>query len=52
MDREVNMIFLSETNIKWTSIIKDSMNHKLKEIDRNIEVIYIDSEEHTMTKKH
>ena len=51
-EREVDMIFLSETNTKSISIMKDSMNHKLKEIERNIEVIYVDSEEYIMIKKH
>ena len=32
-EREVDIIFLSKTNIKQISIIKDSVNHKLKEID-------------------
>ena len=44
------MTFLSKTNTKQTSIMKSSMNNKLKEIDRNAEILYADSTEYEMTK--
>ena len=44
------MVFLSKTNTKQTSIMKSSMNNKLKEIDRNIAISCADSTEHEITK--
>jgi len=49
---EIDMAFLSKINTKWIFIMKSSINNKLKEIDRNIAILYADNIEYEMTKKH
>ena len=50
--REIDIEFLNKTNTKWTSVMKSSMKHKLSSLDKNIEVLFADSNEHKMTKNN
>ena len=44
--REIDMALLNETNTKWISVMKSSMKYKLSLLDKNVEVLFADSNEH------
>ena len=50
--REIDMALLNKMNTKWTSVIKSSMKYKLSSLDKNVEVLFADSDEHKMTKNN
>ena len=50
--REIDMAFLNEMNIKWTSVMKSSIKHKLSSLDKNVEVLFANSNKHKMIKNN
>ena len=41
------IVLLIETNTKWTITIKEKIINELKELDKNIEIIFTDSKDYT-----
>ena len=47
---QINIAILTETITKWNTINTEKINHKMKELDWNIEIIFADSKDYSYTK--
>ena len=45
----IDIALLIETNTKWMTNVVDRMRNKIKELDRNIQIIYVNSKAHSTT---
>ena len=46
---KVDIVFITEPNIKWTTKLYDIMKNKLNGLGRSLEVIVADSKAHSTT---
>ena len=49
-EQQVDIILMSETNSNWISKNKEKMRFKLRNLSRNVELIFVDSQEYDKAK--
>ena len=48
--KEIDVVMMIETNLKWIILAKSIMMNKIKKLGRGVEFIFMDSKAHKTTK--
>ena len=49
-EMQIDILLMSEVNMKWTTINKEKMTKAMKKMHQNIEIVYADSSDQEATK--